>query len=192
MKRYGLLIVGLFFVSFVSAVPLTGFWGVPWGTSSPEIETIMSSKGYVVTYKSVNALYYKNVKFAGRIGDAAFFLRDSKFAYGVFVFTPGNNLAYDTYVSMKNDLTDKYGQPDKDKEEYSYPYTKNDGHTETAIMMNYVKMSSAWAFDAGDFIVLSFKVNEKNASVDIMLAYYNYEMIEAINKEKKRSTMDDL
>ena len=107
MKRYGLLIVGLFFVSFVSAVPLTGFWGVPWGASTSEIDTIMAQKGYQPAAKAAKGWIYENVSFAGRNGDAFFVLKDAKLAGGSFRFSPKKNIVYDTFKSLKQDLIDK-------------------------------------------------------------------------------------
>jgi len=188
MKRYGILIIGLVFVSFVSAVPLTGFWGVPWGASTSEIDTIMAQKGYQASAKASNGYIYRNVSFAGRNGDAFFVLKDSRLVGGSFKFSPKRNAAYENYNSLKNDLISKYGTPTNEQEVYSSPYRKGDGYTETAIALNKLKLSAAWEFENNNLILLNVESDQENYTITIFLNYYTGVVME----ETKKSIMDDL
>ncbi|MCE1159217.1 MAG: hypothetical protein LWX10_10890 [Spirochaetia bacterium] len=88
MKKITFVLLAAIFVFGLGAESLIGFWGIPWGTSSSEIDTIMTQKGYQPAAKAANGWIYENVSFAGRGGNAFFVLKDSKLIGGSFRFIP--------------------------------------------------------------------------------------------------------
>ena len=192
MKKLIMLVLVVFFVSIVGAEPLQGFWGVPWGASIPEVEMSVQAKGYNVTFKNDSGMIFKNVTFANRRGDATFSFQDQKLVSGSFVFTPMKTLAYESYQSLKNDIKEKYGLPGTDKEQYMFPYTKDSGHKETAIAINYLIMNATWLFDEGNAISLGIKGNEKENRIEIAISYFTGPAYERFTKESKKTVLEDL
>lgn len=192
MKKYLLFIFIVSIISVVGAESLPGFWGIPWESSMLEVESAMESKGYKVTFKNDNGAIFKNVTFANRSGDAIFLFKENRFSLGGFIFVPPKNQAYESYQSLKKDLVEKYGAPNSDTEQYVYPYSKGDGHTEFAITSNYLKINTGWRFDDNNVILLSMKATEKEKKVEINLAYYFGLAAEKAAQESKKSTLDDL
>jgi len=189
MKRMAVLF--FFVISFFSlyAETLTGFWGIPWGTPISEIETRMTEKGYQPSAKTSNGYIYQNVLFAGRNGDVFFVLKDARLTGGSFRFIPKKDTTYDSYQSLKNDLIDKYGAPSFDKEDYLSPFRKGDGSTESAIVMNRLKLSTAWEFEDKNLILLGIESDDESISrFTISLNYY----VAAAIAEKRQSVLEDL
>ncbi len=192
MKKYVFILC--FVLSALSAfsVPLTGFWGIPWGASLSDVQQKMSERGYVSDVVTKIAVGYKNVNFAGRNCSIDFFIKDSYFYLGVVTIITKENNSYEEYQSLKSDLIEKYGQPRNNNEKYKYPYEKGDGHFETALRVNCVDISASWFFEENNAVIIKLKYNDKKRQVELSLAYMQGKMILSQSEEKKKSTLDDL
>jgi len=191
MKKLAIAIFILFSVASLYSVPLTGFWGIPWETSKADAEKIILEKGIKPTYNG-NGLLYEKINFANREGDMVLLFNEDKLYQASFNFKPETNRAYDTYKKLCDDMEQKYGAPTGNREEYKSPYSKNDGHTETAILMNYANISSFWGFDDGNIILITVKKNSKSNNIYINLIYNNDKIFKIVQEKKQKSVINDL
>lgn len=191
MKKYYILLFLIFSTSITFAIPLSGYWGIPWNSTIQEADSIMKSKGFISSYKS-NGLLYNNIEFANREGTLALAFYEDKFYLSAFMIKPEINKSFSSYKELVDDITAKYGSPTISKEEYRSPYRQNDGFTENAILMNYATIFSIWVFDDGDFIMLSVNKDHYKMEIDIMILYVNYLIKTLADNNLKDSILGDL
>jgi hypothetical protein len=182
----------LLFVASVSCEILPGFWGIPFGSSLVQIQDIMTVKGYKPATSASYLIEYDNVKFAGRECTVVFLLENDRFYLGDVEIVPNMNKAFNEYTSLKNDLTGKYGIPTLDREEYKFPYKKNDGYTETAIFLNYATIDATWRFEDGNRIKLLVWKNEKTGRIEVSLGYVEGNIWSQVINKEKQSISEDL
>lgn len=193
MKK-AFLVIMMFSLITVSAFGenLTGFWGVPWGSSLTKTEEIMAAKGYSPDSSASNGMTFKNASFAGRDCTVTFFLKNGGFYMGAATILPAMNKSYEEYIALKDDLINKYGEPAGDVENYKSPYEKGDGHTETAISLNYATIGANWIFEDKNEIVLMLVKNEKEYQIELNLVYMEKNIMDIAIEEKQKSVLDDL
>lgn len=190
-------IIGVIFLFFVTmsifSLPLTGFWGMPWGITQKNALEQMELKGYSPVYSKDSGYLFKDVKFAGRDGELLLSFKDDQLYIAVYRIKTEKNKVYETYQKIKQDLANKYGVADRDREEYKFPYEKGDGHTETAISLDLVDLTCIWDFDNSDGIMISLAENEFDSSLkNVMLVYFYGKVVLELESQSKKEISDDL
>lgn len=194
MKKAVLLVSFLFIVLTLSfSDPLTGFWGIPFGSTKDQVISAMSAKTTIKPIIGDNVIVYENIKFAGR--DTKWivfgFYQDYFYSSLVRIF-PERNRALETYYAIKKDYYTKYGTPSWDNEEYSSPFKKGDGNEETALFANKAKISASWLFDENNAIYIRLLYNNKEAQCEIHISYFEYKTMNKMQSVEKANNLDDL
>lgn len=187
-----LLLISLMFTGLtLSSQELTGFWGLKFGSSISQAENYMATKPGCVLGPvdgKDDLLMYKGGTFAGKdIDFIALQFYKGAFYSGVVFLTPATEeRAIPIYKELKADLTAKYSAPQKDYENYKYPYEKGDGHELTAIKLEKLKLTSLWFFDNAS-ITLSISKDLQPA-----LFYSETKMQTAVSEAAKTKEANDL
>jgi hypothetical protein len=178
------------FVQEASKTKLTGFFGMPFGSSMEECRKVMLSKGGTLDKKSSNAsaLVFDAVTFGGR---KTFFMRlefhKNRLCNAKAFFKPVMEAkVFDLYNDIKADLTSKYPDLPQEFETYKYPYEKGDGHEITAIKLGKASVATFWVFADNNAISI-----EIISDVVIKLTYEDAGLArKAIEEEKVKSSSD--
>lgn len=192
MKKISLFFIIILVTFPLFAVDLTGFWGIPFGTSKEQVKMIMSQKGYDTNLNATDGLIFRNVSFSGRTCEMGLIFYQNKFYMAAMTFLPSTNNTYDFYADLKYDLIKKYSYPQIDQENYKYPYAKADGQTETAISLNFTNIGSAWIFDNSNEISLLIKHNDKEYQNEVLLYYFETKTFDSYQNQQNSSNLDDL
>ena len=89
------------------------------------------------------------------------------------------------YIEVKTLLSKKYGNPDLNVENYSYPYEAGDGHEETAIKLGKATIGANWETNK---TTISLKVL---TTLDIMLLYQANELSKEAKKKNENKKLDE-
>ncbi len=194
MKKFFTVIVLLILVFSVSAEPLTGFWGIRFGSSVRETKTALASKGIIGASRrgdgNGDTLLAENVSFAGRITDIAlYFFNDMFYMSCVYIPTSKYQLINE-YLSVKNDLINKYGSPLFDVEHYRYPYKKGDGYEALAVQVGAAEIFTTWNFDMNNRVIATLRYDNITDTYQVLLFYINETIREQRNNDK--NVLDDL
>jgi hypothetical protein len=192
MKRAVWLVSFLIIVLTLSfSDPLTGFLGIPFGSTKDQVISAMSAQTTIKPIIGDDLIFYENMKFAGRDAEAiAFNFYQNYFYAAMVIIVPERNRALETYYVIKKDYYTKYGTPLIDEEEYSSPYAKGDGYEETALFANKAKINAAWSFDEGNniLIILSYVYNR----CKIAIAYVEDRTSKKVQSIQQANNLDDL
>jgi hypothetical protein len=194
MKKAFILLCLCVFITVVGADSLTGFWGIPFGSSTYDTEAILVSKGLrnVIRRKDGdgNYLFAAGTSFAGRTADITFYFFKNQLYMSFVNFTKDMYDLFDEYKALKNDLISKYGTPGSDVEEYKYPYKKGDGDEIMAVRMNAASIYSVWNFDSKNAILLTARYDKESDKYQILLSYRYGILYE--QKKQANNAIDDL
>jgi hypothetical protein len=194
MRRAVWLVSFLFIVLALSfSDPLTGFLGIPFGSTKDQVISAMSAKTTIKPIIGDNIIAYENIKFAGR--DTKWisfsFYQDYFYASRV-VIVPEQNRALETYYAIKKDYYTKYLKPSWDIEEYSWPYRKGDGKEEIALFANKAKINAAWFLDEDNAIYIQLQYNNTEAQCEISILYVENKTSAKMLSAIKANNLDDL
>ena len=194
MRRAVWLVSFLFIVLALSfSDPLTGFLGIPFGSTKDQVISAMSAKTTIKPFIGNNLISYKNIKFSGRDTEKIFFeFYQDYFYFSLVIIVPERNRALETYYAIKEDYYTKYGTPSWDEEEYSSPFKKGDGYEETALFANKAEISAAWLFDEDNAIYIRLLYNNKEAQCEIQISYFEYKTTNKRQSVEKANNLDDL
>lgn len=201
MKKL-LSIISVFLITIVSnAQELTGFMGIPFGSSKTEIKNTFLSKNpnAKIHTDEARTLTFTDFTFGGRSAVAAIFgLNDMGNMHTVIVLLNNDNEedVFNLYDNVVSDINDKYHYRDVNNEIWKYPYDKSDKfqHGTTAIKLGKCTLQSMWYFDVNnptthdDDNVIAV---ENTESCTVKITYQNTMMInEVIEKNKKKNSQD--
>lgn len=144
MIKMLLLLVALSF-----ADTLTGFWGIPFGSSIETTKKAMIGRGTLDVKESTKEiLLYEKVRFAGRttkwimIG----FVNNKMHTVRIFFKTDVANKSIDLYQAIKRELNEKYFISTSDYVDFKSPYEEGDGYEITAVRTGAADYSCYWFF----------------------------------------------
>jgi hypothetical protein len=194
MRRAVWLVSFLFIVLALSfSDPLTGFLGIPFGSTKDQVISAMSARTTIKPLIWNDLIAYKNIRFSGRDAEAIFFyFYQDYFCASIVTIVPERNRALETYYAIKKDYYTKYGTPHWDREEYSSPYEKGDGYEETALFANKAKISASWDFDENNAILIQLEYNNKEARCEINISYFEYKTSNKKQSVERANNLDDL
>ena len=89
------------------------------------------------------------------------------------------------YKEVKTLLSKKYGTPDVNVENYSYPYEAGDGHEETAIKLGKANIGAHWKTNK---TTISLQIL---TTLDIMLLYQANELSKEAKKNNENKKLDE-
>lgn len=144
-----------------TATGITGFFGVPFGSTRAQVKEIMKKKGYNITKEDDELQRYKDVTFSDYVGDAIFgFVSASMNKGAVFIKREEINLL-STYHAIVNELKRKYPEAQfADEEKYMSPYDKSDGMLSLALDDGKANIESNFLFpDKSGIVVKLIKDN---------------------------------
>lgn len=157
MKNLIILITIILFNLSTNGQELTGFMGIPFGTSREEIKKTFLSKNpnsKIYTDKP-GTLTLTDFTFGGRKALAVVFgLNDQNQMHTAIVLLENNNDddVFELYDNVVTDINNKYHYRDVNNEVWRYPYTITDKYTYgvSAIKMGKCLYQSMWYFDVND------------------------------------------
>lgn len=178
------------FAQYDSNKKLTGFWGIKFGSSYNEVKSLMNQKqGCVYNPESSSkSLIYSDGKFAGeKIDFLSLSFHNGKFYKAICILNPfSESTLFTTYESIKQDLSNKYFDPNNEIEEYIYPYKKGDGNELTAIKTDKAAFGSIWNFNNESITML---IDNK---LRIALFYDNDNVKRVVEELYKKEVVNDL
>ena len=193
MKKLSVLALAIFCLTIsVSAIPLQGFLGISFGASKDEAKVIMSERGYKTPEASGNTLAWENSPFAGRNGLIILGFFKDQFFTGLVRIKADSGKALELYYSITSDMAFRYGKADIEREEYKSPYTKGDGHEETALFSNAATIYRKWNFDNGDYIIVNLEYDKKEGSAIVEVSYTNKASMDKYSAAQRSSNINDL
>ena len=194
MKRAVWLVSFLIIVLTLSfSDPLTGFLGIPFGSTKDQVISAMSAKTTIEPFIGNDVIAYKNIKFSGRDTELiVFYYYQNYFYSSLVIIAPERNRAPETYYAIKKDYYTKYGTPRRDIEEYSWPYKKGDGYEETALFANKANINADWLFDEGNNIYIGLKYNNRETRCEIGILYTEKKTFNKVHSIQQANNLDDL
>jgi len=182
----------------LNAQNLDGFWGVRFGASIDSAKIIIKKKTTVTPKlnSDKDILSYENVTFGGRTADVVklYFYKNQLYGGTVFYIPEKDPEILSLYRNIKNEVAEKYWEPQIDVESYKSPYSKDDGFELSAIKGGYATIGAIWYFPN------SFS-NEINHTGTIMisvepkiwieLAYRGGQAYEDFKKELQKNKQSD-
>ncbi|MBR5927478.1 MAG: hypothetical protein IKZ79_03405 [Spirochaetia bacterium] len=190
MKKF----ISMFIIVFLAEVlfaqstsdKLLGFWGIKWGTSIEETKNIVKQKGsYIITEELPDAIAYKG-NFGGEDTSIFLYFFDNKFYKGVVSYPYEENRVFSKYRVIKEQVSSKYGKPQKETELFLKPYYDGDGYEEQAVRVNKCIYYSTWNFS--DQNIIGLTISNK---LHTLLFYKNTKMQEEADKKEKEKNMSD-
>lgn len=201
MKNLITFISITFFSITCIAQELTGFMGIPFGSTKNEIKTIFLNKNpeAKIHTDEPRTLTFKNFKFGGREAVAVVFgLNDEGKMHTAIVLLNNDNDddVFELYDDVVSDINNKYHYRDVNNEIWKYPYDKSDKfqHGTTAMKSGKCSLQSMWYFNVNDpyghdddnIIAV-----ENTQSCTIKITYQNGMMInDVISKDKSKNSQD--
>jgi len=177
---------------------LDSFFGMKFGCSPDSVKKVMLAKpGTSLMQGSRNDfLMFSGLKFAGRNTERiSFSFINNKLHTGKVGFKSNlESKTLELYNEIKDELNQKYFKTKQDYEIYKYPFTKGDGHFETAVSSGKASIASFWEFKNP-----KAKVKEDNNSISlqitetflIALCYQDGVLIgQAIDNDNKKNFKD--
>jgi len=200
MKKLLLFILTIFTLN-VNAQGLTGFMGMPFGSSKEEIKKTFLSKNpdaKIYADKS-NTITFTDCVFGGRKTLGIIFgLNDNGQLHTVVVILENENEndVFDLYDNVVSDVNNKYHYRDINNEIWKYPYDKNDKfqHGTTAVKLGKCTLQSMWYFNVNDPSthdddnIIAVEVVE---SCTVKITYQNGIMInDVVEKNNAKNSQD--
>lgn len=93
------------------------------------------------------------------------------------------------YMTFKENLTAKYGDPQSQKEEFEHPYRKGDGYELKAMAVGKVQYHSFWLLQQG-VITIQIVGNEKK--LNLQIRYADNKGLELQTNEEVQMFLNDL
>lgn len=185
----------------VNAQELTGFMGIPFGSTKSEIKTAFLNKNpnAKIHTDEATTLTFTNFTFGGRKAVAVVFgLNDQGKMHTAIVLLDNDNddEVFELYDNVVSDINEKYHYRDVNNEIWKYPYERSDKfqHGVTAIKIGKCSLQSMWYFDIGDPSTHdddNIICVENTQSCTVKITYQNGIMInEVVSKNKKKDSQD--
>lgn len=194
-----LLLTFLFVNSF--SQQLTGFMGIPFGSSKSELKrSFMEKNGEATIYTDKpDVLTFENVRFGGRqtIAIIFAFTDDDKFHTAIVLLdNETDEMVFNIYDDVVDDINKKYHYRDGNVENWLYPYSASDkyNHGTTAMKLGKCKLQSIWSFDVND---PSSEDDDNVISVEstktckVKISYQSGILInQVVNSKKQKNSQD--
>jgi hypothetical protein len=200
MKKLLLFILTIFTLN-VNAQELTGFMGIPFGSSKEDIKKIFLSKNVdaKIHTDEPRTITFTNFNFGGRKAVAVVFgLNDEGKMHTAIVLLENeyDDDVFELYDNVVADINNKYHYRDVNNEFWKYPYDKGDKyqHGTTAIKLGKCTLQSMWYFDVNDPSshdddnVIAV---ENTQTCTVKITYQNGLMISnVVSKNKEKNSQD--
>ncbi|SHG07797.1 hypothetical protein [Pedobacter caeni] len=189
MKKHliTLLIVAVSTIAFSQTTPITGVYGIPFGSSQETIISNMKAKGYTRDLTEKENLTFKKVKF-GAFNNChlVFYMFKNKLFQGLILMIPDLDAKIiDRYEDVVEELSRKYGEGEPFTK-FKYPYEKGDGHELTAIKLGKAEYKTFWAKDEIGIITAYISSN-----LVVGVKYQDKNLIkEAVAEQNKSNTSE--
>ncbi|GAB3430470.1 hypothetical protein [Niabella aquatica] len=179
----------------MNTLRINSFLNIPFGESKEAVITKITERGGRLDNENglEDALLFNNLKFAGRDCEFMIFnFVNDKFCRA-FVYLKANldSKTIGLYSQIKGELNEKYYMSREDYETYEYPYAKNDGHAETAIILGKANFSCFWKFKndtSNDDDYISLRINEQ---FSIIVVYESGRLMTEFENLKKQNNYSD-
>lgn len=142
------------FQSFAQSNMMTSVLGIELGSKKQDVRTILAtkqpeSKVYSQTDISIS---YEGIKWGEYETLLVIFqFSDSDQLHTVMIFVDPSTCpkVFSLYDDIVETLTERYHSPNKNYENYSYPYSRSDKYTygETMVKSGKASLGSLWSFD---------------------------------------------
>lgn len=191
MLRKTSFLVVLFILLFtlVSVAEEYDFRNINWGMS---IEEVKNNEELELVYETENSLMYETMLNSNDFY-LVYFFDDSKLTQGVYSLkeTFYNNLKYvRCYEKLKENLTEKYGEPIKDEELWLDDYYKgNYSKYGDAVLIGDLFYTTVWE-NEGTQILLGLLA--KSGEITLPIYYSNIAEVDNILEESKQEDLDQL
>ena len=156
-KLLSIIIITLLIITSVKGQELTGFMGIPFGSTKSEIKTKFLAKNpnAKIYTDEVRTLTFTDFNFAGKKAMAVVFGLNEKSQMHtavVLLETERDDDVFELYDNIVNEINDKYHYRDVDNEIWRYPFEKSDKYDYgvTAIKSGKCVLQSIWYFDVND------------------------------------------
>jgi len=177
MKRLFLLTFLICLSSLVKAEQPT-FADIRWGASHDEVRKQLISKGFSPGALDKDGDFKFEGSLVGHKAQGLALFGDRKVAKVIVRIITPDHKAIETYRSMKEVLTKKYGKPSSDYEFFKKPYYDGDGFEAQAIKLGKATFSSFWGS------ALNLEIHE---SLTVQLNYESDVWEKEYEKRKARS-----
>lgn len=201
MKKLIIFISIILFTITTKAQELTGFMGIPFGSTKTEIKSTFLSKNpnAKIHTDDTKSLTFTDFTFGGRKAIAVIFAinGEGKMHTAIVLLNNDNDDdVFDLYDGVVSDINNKYHYRDIDNEIWKYPYDKSDKyqHGTTAMKSGKCTLQSMWYFDVNDpsshdddnIIAV-----ENTESCSVKITYQNGIMIsDVVSKNKEKNSQD--
>lgn len=155
MKKLLLLLVLVANVATAqTADTLSGFLGLPFGSSKEQVREFISKNGATISSEKPNTIYAINLKQVLTNYEVTIvmfkFTKDNRMVSGsMLVQAPSDALIFDAYDGIVSKLSSKYGEGDE-AVDAKYPYSKEDKRRLSAITAGYVAVETMWNLNDTD------------------------------------------
>lgn len=190
MKK--ILIAVLILCGAVSGSHAQDFRGFTWGNSLDNVQT--GEKSPFIAKVSNDELAYKDI-LGGSDCDVVYIFNDNdRLTSGLYVFTKkyaNPQLYIQDYNKFKNLLTEKYGKPSSEKENWSSSTTASEKHDYgQAVSDGHLTLNAAWNTERSVIKIALVNTNEKRPSLQIH--YTTRSLDELENKEELKAALKKL
>jgi hypothetical protein len=201
MKKLIIFISIILFTITTNAQELTGFMGIPFGSTKTEIKSMFLSKNpsAKIHTDDTKSLTFTDFNFGGRKAIAVIFgiNGEGKMHTAIVLLNNDNDdEVFDLYDDVVSDINNKYHYRDVNNEIWKYPYDKSDKyqHGTTAMKLGKCTLQSMWYFDVNDpsshdddnIIAV-----ENTESCSVKITYQNGIMIsDVVSKNKEKNSQD--
>lgn len=180
----------LLLVMFVFGDTLTGFWGIPFGSSTETVKKLMIAKGGKFSQKNSTKtfLMFTDVRFAGRTPVAITFgmVNNKMHTARVYYTAEVPNLTLDLYQDIKGELNTRYFVSTADYANFKSPYSEGDGYEISAIKLGAASYSCYWFFTRPgeqDPEVTNVLWLEIDTDLYVILGYQDGRLIKTVRKD---------
>lgn len=193
------LILGIvFLLSLQLSAQELSLWNLKYGmTQKQVISQLEKERGLSApdiiddTDSDEISIYYRDCSFAGE--DAEFvelsFYKD-QFYLGMVMLEPKESRLLSTYDSFIDDLSSKYGEPDKNVYDFDYPFQKGDGYDLIAIRNGKSNITCTW--DIPKKMPTSKIGIIITDEAKIVIVYSYSEISNIVIAKEKRKNLEDL
>jgi hypothetical protein len=192
------IIIALFFVipffGQSQYVHLDSFYNFKFGTASEVIKSAMQKKGYKIIQSDKQQISYNIDRFAGHNTSMMFFIfADNKLCGGAIFFKPDLDAeAISLYYQIADELKQKYGTYFVDKEDYQYPFSKEEDHgKETVIKMGKATYETTWSLLSGFHDGINKLQLKINTNLEILLLYSDTPLMQKFASENNAENLKD-
>lgn len=154
------------------------FADIRWGASKEEVRKQLTSKGFIPGALDKDGDFKFEGPLIGYKAQGMALFGDNKIAKIVVRIITPDNKAIDTYRSMKDVLSKKYGAPSSDYEFFKKPYYEGDGYEAQAIRVGKATFSCFWGS------ALNLEIHE---TLTVQLNYESEAWTEEMTKRKARA-----